>query len=567
MKPSLKTWQLRAPKLNFLEWNAQLFREIKGKFKPRNIIFVVSASLITQALFLFYFLGKLPEPLEIGSQYSRYCFGKDFHRYKFLCQTDLLDNWMINWQLLWFDLFVLLSLVGIFALLIIGTYTIVADVVKEEERGTLNFIRLSPQSATSVLTGKILGVPSLLYLGIILAFPLHLFAGLGARLPLGKILAFDLVIVAACGFFYSVALLVSLVDTGLPSLKPWLVSGMVTFFLSVTNAATMREYTTVNNNLFDWLNLFYPGRVLPYLADATYLPSDRLPYSNVGELAELLFYGHSLWTTASLGIGLTILNYALWTYWLWEALKRRFHDPQRTLLSKSQSYWLTGCFAFVALGFTLQSTRASHLMHNLGILQVFLLIFFLGLIAALSPHRQTLHDWARYRHHCERNGKVLWKELLFGDRSPANVAIAINLLIATAYILPSVFLFPFENKTFTAVWGLILSINIILFYSLVAQLVLNIKSQKRAIWSSVSILALIILPPVIFGLGDINPQYFPQAWLFSFLPSIGTEYATLSTVLTSILVQWLAIALAGFYMTKTLRQAGASETKLLFDKS
>ncbi|WP_052055555.1 hypothetical protein [Myxosarcina sp. GI1] len=564
MKQSIKPRQLRTPKLNFLEWNPQLFREVKGKFKPRNIIVTVSVSLVTQIAFLIYFLGKLPEPLSTGSQYSRYCFGTDSYLSESLCQTDLLDNWLINWQLLWFDLFVLLSLVAIFALLIIGTYMLVADIVKEESSGTLNFIRLTPQSATSILTGKLVGVPSLLYLGILLAFPLHLYAGLGARLSLNLVLGFDAAIVAACAFFYSAALLWSLVNTGLSGFKPWLFGGVVTFFVCTANQAAMSNYSTVFNNSLDWFNLFYPGRILTYLSDATYLPSIYLSYSNAEDFRELLFYGHSLWTTPSLGIGLTILNLGLWTYWIWEALKRRFHNPEYTLLSKTQSYWITGWFVAICLGFTLQSTETHQIMSNLSLLQFFLLVFFLGLIAALSPHRQTLQDWARYRHQLERKG--IWQELIFGDRSPATVAIAINLLMVTAYILPSVLLFPVEENTATTVWGLIIGANIILFYSLVAQLVLTIASQKRAIWAAATVLALIVVPVVSFGLIGFHPELFPQGWLFSFLPLLGTKTATLSMVLSSILVQWLAIALAGFQMTKVIRQAGASETKLLLGK-
>ena len=95
---------------------------------------------------------------------------------------------------------------------------------------------------------------------------------------------------------------------------------------------------------------------------------------------------------------------------------------------------------------------------------------------------------------------------------------------------------------------------------------LTIASQKRAIWAAATVLALIVVPVVSFGLIGFHPELFPQGWLFSFLPVLGTKTATLSMVLSSILVQWLAIALAGFQMTKVIRQAGASETKLLLGK-
>jgi hypothetical protein len=38
------------------------------------------------------------------------------------------------------------------------------------------------------------------------------------------------------------------------------------------------------------------------------------------------------------------------------------------------------------------------LFENFQMLLVFNLLLFLCLIAALSPHRQAMQDWARYRH-------------------------------------------------------------------------------------------------------------------------------------------------------------------------
>jgi hypothetical protein len=73
---------------------------------------------------------------------------------------------------------------------------------REERRGTLNFIRLSPQPAKTIFIGKIFGVPILLYLVCLLALPFHLGAGLLAGIPLSLILAFYGVLIASCAFFY-----------------------------------------------------------------------------------------------------------------------------------------------------------------------------------------------------------------------------------------------------------------------------------------------------------------------------------------------------------------------------
>lgn len=559
----------------FLDWNPQLFREIKGKLKTRNVVAAAAISSITQFVAVICLLGDLPDPDPqgiLGVQYGRYGMGSTYedlgsYHYRHLPYTkDLLDNWVINWQLLWLDLFMLLSIISIFALLVVGTYMLIADTVKEESRGTLNFIRLTPQSASSIALGKILGVPILLYIVILLFLPLHLIAGLGARIPLTLIFGFDAVIVASCAFFYSLALLWSLMDFGLSSFKPWLGSGVIaTVLLVFTKTLFNGDYLTLDNPL-GWLFLFNPSLVLSYLIDATYLPDNKIGFLPAKNLGELLFYGQALWTKASLGIGLIIFNFSLWTYWCWSILQRRFHNPEHTLFSKVQSYWLTGWLAAIALGFTLQSTAENNLTEYFMFSQFCLYVWGLGLIASLSPHRQALHDWARYRHQINQSNNALWKELILGENSPSTVAVAINLAIAIAYITPSIFLLLDFDKQFVF-WGFILSAGSITLCAIAAQFILTAKTRKRAAWSVITVTSMIVVPPVCFGLAEIYPQTIPQAWLFSFIPTVATEYATTSAILLTILGQWLAVALIGLQMTRKLKQAGASETKMLFSQS
>jgi hypothetical protein len=53
------------------EWNPQLFREIKGRLKPRNILIAVTLSLVGQMLVLMSFASQLPVTLST----NRYCAG------------------------------------------------------------------------------------------------------------------------------------------------------------------------------------------------------------------------------------------------------------------------------------------------------------------------------------------------------------------------------------------------------------------------------------------------------------------------------------------------------------
>ncbi|WP_019505501.1 hypothetical protein [Pleurocapsa sp. PCC 7319] len=551
----------------FLDWNPQLFREIKGKLKTRNVVIAAAISVFTQFIISMSLLGELPDPDPKGilQQSGRYGMGNGYSN-SLAYTKDMLGNWVINWQLLWLDLFLALSITSILTLLIVGTYMLIADVVKEESRGTLNFIRLTPQSAGSILLGKILGVPILLYGAILLFFPLHLLAGLSANIPLTMIMGLDAVIIASCAFFYSLALLWSLMNFGLSGFKPWLASGALGFVLFGLTTALFHNRSLIGNAPWDWIFLFHPGIVLSYLIDATYLPQNKIDFLPAEDLGELLFYGQALWSKASIGTSFIIFNFSLWTYWCWSVLKRRFHNPEHTLLSKTQSYWITGWLTAFALGFTLQSTNDYRLTDNFTFLQFCLCVLGLLLIAALSPHRQALHDWARYRHQMSQEGKVLWKELVFGENSPSTIAVAINLAIAIAYIVPSIFLMLNHDRR-SIFWGFILSAGSIVIYAVVAQLILTIKTRKRAIWSAISVGSLIIIPPVCLGFAEISPHTWVQPWLFSFLPSVATEYAPLSAIMLAIFGQWLAISIIGWQMTRKLRQAGASETKMLLARS
>ena len=551
----------------FLDWNPQLFREIKGKLKTRNVVIAAAISVFTQFIIGMSLLGELPDPDPQGilQQSGRYGMGNGYGN-SLAYTKDMLGNWVINWQLLWLDLFLALSITSILALLIVGTYMLIADTVKEESRGTLNFIRLTPQSAGSILLGKILGVPILLYGAILLFFPLHLIAGLSAHIPLALIIGFDVVIIASCALFYSLALLWSLMNFGLSGFKPWLASGALGFVLFGLTTALFHNRSLIGNAPWDWIFLFHPGIVLSYLIDTTYLPQNKIDFLPAKDLGELLFYGQALWSKASIGISFIIFNFSLWTYWCWSVLKRRFHNPEHTLLSKTQSYWITGWFTALALGFTLQSTDDYRLTDNFGFLQFCLFVLGLLLIAALSPHRQALHDWARYRHQVSREGKVLWKELVFGENSPSTVAVVINLAIAIAYITPSIFLMLNDEQNFVF-WGFVLSAGSIVIYAVVAQLILTIKTRKRAVWSAMTVGSLIIIPPLCLGFAEITPKAWAQPWLFSFLPTIATEYATISAIMLTILGQWLTISLIGWQMTRKLRQAGASETKMLLERT
>jgi hypothetical protein len=559
------------------DYNPQLFREIKGRFKPRNFYLVVGISLVAQFLTYLYYRSQLPispQALENTKNiFNRYCLGsvpkgsesQAYWPYTSdnYCIEDLLGNWTINWSLWWLDVFAGISVIGIFTLLVIGTYMLIADLSKEESQGTLNFVRLSPRSASSILFGKVLGVPLLIYAGIALALPLHFTAGLLAGVPLHLILGFDAVVIASCAFFYSSSLILGLINGGFVGFRPWLGSGIVLFFLLVSTSSVINGYW-LSHTAFDWIVLYHPMVIFPYLVRGTFLASKTVGYFNIDNLNELKFYGHSLWQSSTIGMSFVIFNFSLWTFWAWQGIKRRFDNPLSTLLGKKQSYFLTLSYVALSLGFTLQTLESHNLFNNFWIFQGFLVALYLTLIGILSPERQTLLDWARFRHQLKKaERKSLWKDLLFGDKSPGSAAIALCLLLTTAYSVPSLLLFPLEGKISAIFWGLVLCANILLIYALIAQMLLMMKTSKRILWATGTISALMIVPLICYGLFNIQPTTSPVMWFLTFIPIAATQYANNVVVLFSFLGQWIAIGLLSFQMQRQLQKAGESATKAL----
>ncbi len=567
-----RTFKLQNP----LEVNPQLFREIKGKINGRNIFITSLISMLIQLFVVIFDLGQFPD-LELTKQYSRYCTGlKSFGVIptQYLCH-DKLGIWEINWNLFWHDIFIFFSIISIFILLIPGTYMISADLVKEERTGTLNFIRLSPQSASSILLGKILGIPILIYFFIASILPLHFIAGLKANIPWYLILSFYIVVLVSCVFFYSCSLFFSFIGLGQIKLNPWIVTFIVSWFICITTVKFIDntdiffiDSTHIYNSLIEWSYLFNPIVFLTYTyhQDIGSIPSHLINQIDIiDSLGDLLFYGHTLWKQAITGMGFILFNYCLWTYWFWQGATRLFHNPTSTIFSKKQSYWLTGCFVTIALGFTLQTGQDVTILENFSLLQFLLLVMFLGLIAALSPHRQTLYDWARYRSQLSKGGKQLWKELIFGEKSPSTVAIALNAFIATIIIVIGLVLFPIQEEIVTAIWGLILTMEIIIFYAVIAQWMLLVKSNQRVIWACSTLLLLILIPPILFAVAEVSSNSFPLVWFFSFIPSVATENASISTLVLGVLGQWLAISFVSWQLIKKLSLVGRSETQQLLE--
>ncbi|MEH2378547.1 MAG: ABC transporter permease subunit [Nostoc sp.] len=580
------------------DWNPQLFRELKGRLKFFNVAIAVATSLLLQLVVFLYQLREFPDDrysltgtychlrqvyeqkqnqvLQQSDQ-SRIVDFNDFFSKNFCPQNEIdLQLW---WRDHWEYIFLTFSVIFVFTLLVAGSYLLINDLAKEETRGTLNFIRLSPQSETSILTGKLLGVPSLIYLFILLAVPLHLWAGLSANIAFSYILSYYAILAASCIFFYSAALLLALFSrsvNGFQSLLGLLSSGVVSLFLFITMVLASSDSNSLNNSTA-WFRLFNPWDTTNYLFP------NLFHISNGSSVKNWQFFYLPFWTSVVNVVGFHLLNLGLCSYGILQVIKRCFRNPQSSIISKKQSYLLVAFSQLMMWGFTLQLGINNERWDegfggNLVFLAVYNLALILSLIAVLSPHRQDVQDWARYRHQGVSSHKNLWQDLIWGEKSPALVAIAINLIIVTIPWLvwisfTSVFdandrqtWLSHDIDRFKVLLAIALSISIIMIYATIAQLILLLKTPKRSSWAIRTIGAAILLPPMILGFISISSQVstvMSTVWLFSTCPWAGIEGSGTTTIFMAFLAELTVLVWLNFQLTKRVRLAGESATKAL----
>ncbi len=505
------------------DWNPQLFRELKGNLKLRNLILTIAIVLIAQLLIM------------IAISDSR-CL--DYDSYHHLCRQSV---WEIEWKYGFGMLNYLLPLAGIMG----GVYQLIADLHKEQTRGTLNFIRLSPQSSQSILTGKLLGVPCLIYLGVGLCIPLHLITGLAAGMPLVWILGMYTLWLAIAVVFYTAALF---------------------YPLLIENTNSFNTATTYLSGI-GCFSAFFFGLPLLQIVDSSYLLYHKNNY---------IFDG---WSWFKLPLGQSPLMAYIWliatlltvSFWIWKSTNRRFNNLNKTVLTKLQSYGIAISFQLWLLGFFIPSyaggIEAEHFGVGLICLFGIVFLFMLTIVSAITPHRQNLLDWARYRHKIDQ--KSLWNDLLVGEKSPALLAMGIHTLITivlwSSWILftPKLSRFNLEISTAQIIIAMFLMSTMVLIYAAITQLTLFLKTSKRGIISGV-ILSIVAFAPLIFGgiLAAENTQ-IPLIWAFSPLPILVFMEGSTLTALLGFIGQVAILSSLTMTIKRKLQKAGESETKKL----
>jgi len=556
------------------DWNPQFWREVKGSLKSRNIAIAAGAALILQFLVGQIFLSYLPVVQRLNGKVTPtsnfYCTGSG--------KMCLLENgsFVINWPWWWYHIFICLTILVTVVLLLGGSYAIAKNLAKEERRGTLNFIRYSPQSTTTILVGKILGVPILVYIFALLTAPLQLWAGFAAQISPIVIGGFWVVLAASCAFFYSTALLFGLsLPTQKANVNNDLQAGsaivLVLLFLGLS------AIKPIHNSIADWLNLFSPLILLFHTSNPVYgADSGMFSYWNLEKLR--WFYipvGASSWGT----IILVLLNYFVWTFWIWQVLLRRFANPQGLIISKQQSYKFMAGFTVISLGFILQlSNNGSYLgaenaILNYGVMPALLnFVVLLILTIWLSPPSQVLGDWARYRVSMRENFPVrkqsqikqITQDLVLVDKSPAPLAIAINTAIATIPVTAVLLFYNFQYfDRIKVIFSALFFMSIVAIYASLYQFLTSTKLPQNSNFAAIAMISAIVLPPFSLLLLGLNPLESPGIWLMSTFPWAGIHTGKVSMMVMGLSTEWVVLILLNWQLRNRLHKAGESDSKHL----
>jgi hypothetical protein len=523
-----------SPLLPLIDWNPQFFREVKGRFRAKNVGLAIAGSFALQAIIFMLMWASLPASLK--DEYNRYCIKSTTKEY-WLCALDAAGNVMINWQRWWLDLFLTLTWLVPMFLLVAGTYQLIADLAREERRGTLNFLRLSPQTSQTILMGKILGVPLISVLVAIAVIPLHLWAAANAGVSAAFVGSIYLVILLACGFFYTAAVLYALMGKA----HAWLGAAAVWFSYSI---------------------LFLRWQDPDYTSGTYFLGPHQWYFLPISQslLLTVLFAG---------------MIFILGTAACWKAINRRYRYPSSTLVSKRHSYLLTLGFELFLLGFVIRYNEAHvsiFAISELTILMIVNTIWFLVLMVALTPQRQTLLDWARYRHASNSQHHAfpqsLKRDLLWGEKSPALVAIALNILISVAVLTPWILTWQEAQLQTTAFLGLLFNSLFLLICAALIQSTVMMKTQKRVLALSILLLLpVVILPLFLFTLRYGMNDNQAMLWFFSAFALPGIEKASMTAIAFGLLAHLAALTTLLAHSTRQLRQAGKSELKALISRS
>jgi ABC-type transport system involved in cytochrome c biogenesis permease component len=373
-------------------WNPQLLYELKSRVNLRNVV-----------------LGGL---LSIGLQLCSIAGTSSWLNASIDRHNSYYElPWMYVTAINCYIIFVLMATVGV--------YFIASSFRQEQRQGTLDFLRLAPQTAAAILMGKLLGAPSLVYWAGICALPLQLYGAQVAKISLLTILIWDFEILGLLAMFYLSAALLTLWFETLPMLLALATCGFSLLIIFI-NFLLGFESGSVQ-----WYGISWSDPLMTFFAIA-------------------ILAGMAL-------------------YWLAQILERTY-DRAATLLNRGQSYlWSLNYHVFLlglcitssphgnggifGLSFnaalqTYQSIQSVHPIDGKlpGFFWSMLSFWLLCLIPLLLPNVRTSIGSSAKQGVSDLSW---WKTMLFDDLSPSILAVLVNLGIAiSVWSIPVLAMLP-----------------------------------------------------------------------------------------------------------------------------
>lgn len=459
------------------DWNPQLLRELRG-ISRTSVAVILGGSLLLQAIGYLWLVSGSSSEQRIAAGFN--------------CLTYLLP---------------LATILG-------GIYTLIDDLNRERNRGTLNFVRLSPQSGRTILVGKLIGVPSLVYLTALSIVPLHLGLGILNGANLITLLAWYLTVGVTIYFWLSWAILYALHGG-----KYKIIIALVATQISGTGISIYNYY--LNSTI----------------------GTDN---SIATELPEIIWFYLPIFGSAWQFYLFSCLNILAICHWLWITIDRKYTTLTATSLTKSDSYWVNLQVQLWLLGFGLPlATAASkdEYFYPLSLIYPVGLIFTALLLAAILPNRRSIQAWSQEwqlkygdRNQFNWRDSELIRSLLWDDRAPAILTTIVNLAVtAVIWELTAIGLLLFTpNLKLFGQFSLGIAIGsiIVLLYALNTHL-LHLQSRFKKSTVIPNLITMSIVPclcGLFVGLGaDIDPSARVVAGIcLLFSPLFGIAIAQLS---------------------------------------
>jgi hypothetical protein len=524
------------------DFNPQLLRELKSRLSWRNGLMAIAISVAAQLMLLLSQFSRLPGVASEGWERTEYCRAVLNSK----CTRDALGNILVNWPKWWGEVAVNNSWLMVYGLIIGGVYLLASSFSQEEKRGTLDFIRLTPQKASTIFVGKLLGVPILVYLGVALALPLQFHAATQGGISRLHVWSWDILMMSVSILLYLGAILATL----------WFKAQSIL----LAGASAFIAYQVAYSSLYwsRWRNYNSGSGTAWY----------GLPINN--QLSFYLVFA----VLASVG-----------SYWLYCALERRYAQAQSTVLSKAQSYGWTVMVHLFLMGFYFYSidTTQVYAAKTIGTkiplafhppfsfasnssmnsfansaLGLFGWVWLMLLIPVLLPNRQSLIEWSRY--YSDRTLRSA-STLLWVDRSPAVLAVAVNVIIASLIWIPMIAFHTRGAGLGKLLLGAAITVVLMMLYSSIAHWVLFWRVNNQPIWI-VGIIGGLVLLPVLgtslisFGISPgRNPLFLLSPFVWTSIRDVSGFVGLLILGLLGAVTLWVNIQLQ-----KSLQKVGRSES-------